>query len=237
MLSSMKNKLYMYSILTAFCLFGNLGGSPVITMFMKPYMAIANQDDADRLSEKLKKPGKIAKMNIKALSRSPLVKGILSTYAGYVAMSDYDGQTSFPKKLVLPLLYLLITNKITPVLMAGNTIHHWEIAAPAQMYKVERLHNDTEDLYYWNIQEVPLPEDNRIPLEAITIIAKPDRIYVPQGITLTDNNTNFLLPTIFVKKGINTNASALYMLNVRQFFGHTHPTYKKGTSRYLSHTT
>lgn len=237
MLLSMKNKLYIYSILTAFSLFGNLRGNPVITMFMKPYMAITHQDDADYISKKLKKPGKIAKMNIKNLSRSPLIKGIISTYAGYVAMSNYDGQTSFPKKHALPMLYLLITNKITPILMAGNTIHHWEIAGSAQMYKVERLHNNTEDLYYWNVEEVPLPEDKRIPLEAITIIAKPDRIYVPQGITLTDNNTNFVLPTIYVKKGINTNANALYMLNVRQFFGHTHPTYKKGTNRYLSHTT
>ncbi len=236
MLLSMKNKLYIYSMLTAFCLFGNLRGNPIITMFMKPYMTIANQNDADNVSEKLKKPGKIAKIKIKNISRSPLIKGILSTYGGYVAMSNYDGQTSFPKKHALPMLYLLITNKITPVLMAGNTIHHWEIVGPAQMYKVERLHNNTEDLYYWNVEEVPIPEDKRIPLEAITIIAKPDRIYVPQGITLTDNNTNFILPTIYVKKGINTNANALYMLNVRQFFGHTHPTYKKGTNRYLSHT-
>lgn len=237
MLFSMKNKLYIYPILTAFCLFGNLHGDPVITMFMKPYiMAAIDQEDADSMANKLKKPGKIAKMSIKSMGRSPLTKGIFSTYAGYVAMSNNDGQTTFPKKLVQPMLYLLITNKITPVLMAGNTIHHWEIAAPAKMYKVERLHNEFETLFYWNVQEVPTPETGRIPLEAITILAKPNNIYVPEGITLTNDNTNLLLPTIFVKKGININSNALYMLNIRQFFGQTHPAHKKETQSYLSHT-
>ncbi len=236
MLSSMKNKVCIYAILAVFYLFGNLQAGPIITMFMEPYPLLPHSKEAQTLVDSLKKPGKIAKMRIRALNQNPLIKGIFSTYGGYVVMSDNDGQTSFPRKHVLPILYLLITNRMTPVMMAGKTIHHWEIEpdANAKMYKVERLHDDMEKFYYWDVQEVPLPADNRIPLESITILAKPDHIYVPEGTSLTQEVTNLVLPTIFVKKGIKINSNALYMLNVRQFFGQIRPIHEKGTIRYLS---
>ena len=192
--------------------------------------------EAQTLVDSLKKPGKIAKMRIRALNQSPLIKGIFSTYRGYLGMSDNDGQTSFPRKHPSLILYLLITNKMTPIIMPGMTIHHWEIGpnANAKMYKVERLHDDMEEFYYWDVQAVPLPEDNRIPLESITILAKPNHIYVPEGTSLTQEVTNLILPTIFVKKGIKINSNALYILNIRQFFGQLRPVYEKGTIRYLS---
>ncbi len=231
----MKNA-YLCTILPLFCLFIKLNADHVITMFMEPYPLMAQSQQARVFINKLKKPGKIAKEHIKALGSNPITKGIFSTYGGYLAMSNNDGQTTFARKHVLPVIYLLITNKITPVLMAGNTIHHWEIEqkTPAKMYKVERLHDETEEIYYWLVQQVPLPENNRIPLEAITILAKPKHIYVPEGITLTQDSPNLILPSIFIKKGIKTNTNALYILNLRQFFGQLYPTYKKEVARYLS---
>jgi len=237
MLVSMKNKICIYLILSFFCLIENLWANPVITLFFKPYNTHISHDDSKKLTDKLKKPGKIAKINVKALNLNPIIKGILATYAGYIASSNNDGQISFPKKHILPIVYLLITDKITPILIAGNTIHHWEIAQPhkAKMYKVERIHNEAEQVYYWDIAEVSLPTNNRVPLESITILKKPSHIHVEEGITLTDDNINLILPTIFVKKGTNVH-SALYILNVRQFFGHSSPLYKKGTKRYLTLT-
>lgn len=217
---------------------GILRANPIITLFLKPYTTIANTENSQKIADKLKKPGKIAKMHLKSVNRTPWIKGILATYAGYVAISNNDGQISFPKKHILPIVYLVITNNIAPILITGNTIHHWEIINQkmAKMYKIERLHNNSEELFYWQVTEVPLPENNRIPLESITILAKPDRIYVPEGTSLTDDNTNLVLPSIFIKKGINSNSHALYMLNVRQFFDHSSPMLKKGTHRYLTLT-
>ncbi len=236
MLRFMKNKVCIYAILAVFCLFGNLQAGPVITMFMEPYPLLPHSKEAEKLVKGLKKPGKIAKMKLKALNQSPLIKGIFSTYGGYLGMSDNDGQTSFPKKHVLPIIYLLITNRMTPVMMAGNTIHHWEIEpdTQAKMYKLERMQDEMEEFYYWEVQKVPLPADNRIPLESITILAKPDTIYVPEGTSITQEVPNLILPTIFVKKGIKINSNALYMLNIRQFFGQIRPIHEKGTIRYLS---
>lgn len=231
----MKNA-YLCTILPLFCVFIKLNADHVITMFMEPYPLLPESAEAQHLMHKLKKPGKIAKERLKSLGTNPTNKGILSTYAGFLAMSNNDGQTTFARKHVLPVIYLLITNKITPVMMAGNTIHHWEIEqnTPAKMYKMERLHDESEEVYYWLVQEVPLPANNRIPLESITVLAKPKHIYVPEGITLAQNSPNLILPSIYIKKGIKINTNALYMLNLRQFFGQLYPIFQKKVARYLS---
>lgn len=231
----MKYKIHIALIVTFLSLIENRA-DPVITFFMKPYGPCISSDTAQQASVNLRKPHKLAKTSLASLNTCPPIAGILSTYAGYLALSDPDGQTTFPKKHILPFVYLLITPKITPILIASNTIHHWDIAEPhrAVMYKVERLHNEAEELYYWNITKVPIPANHRVPLESITIIMKPDHIYVPEGITLTEESNNLILPPIFVKKITKINTTALYMLNVRQFFGHSSPLYKKGTRRYMT---
>lgn len=231
----MKYKISISLIVTFLCPLENLA-SPVITLFMKPYGSCATKNDSDTLSIRLQKPHKLAKDTLASFNNCPPVAGILSTYAGYLALSNADGQTTFPKKHILPFVYLLITPKIAPILIAGNTIHHWEIAEPhlATMYKVERIHDNQQELYYWNITEVPIPTNQRVPLESITILTKPAHVYVPLGTTLTEESNNLILPPIFIKKRTKINTTALYMLNVRQFFGHSSPLYKKGTKRYLT---
>lgn len=231
----MKYKISIVLILTFLSLLENRA-DPVITFFMKPYGPCISHNKPEELSAQLQKPHKLAKKTLADLNTCPPVAGILSTYAGYLALSDAQGQTTFPKKHILPLVYLLITPKITPVLIAGNTIHHWEISEPHQaiMYKIERIHNEADELYYWNITKVPIPTNHRVPLESITILLKPSHVHVPEGISLTEESNNLILPSIFVKKGTKINTTALYMLNVRQFFGHSSPLYKKGTRRYMT---
>jgi hypothetical protein len=226
----MKNKAYVFSILALFCALLNLNADPVISMVIEPYPLLKDSPEAEKAMIKLKKPGRIPKLGLKSLRVNPLNKGIFSTYAGYLTMSNNDGQTLFIRKHIAPYVYLLITDKITPVMMAGNTIHHWNIEekTDAKMYKMERLQDGNNDLFYWLTEEVPVPKDGKIPLESITILAKPKNIYVPEGITITEDSPNLTLPTIYAKKGIKTNANALYILNMRQFFGPIHSTYKTG---------
>ncbi len=234
----MKKKIAVLCTLSFFLGFKKLDGQPIITFFMRPYPILRQEHQATKLMDKVHRPGKIAKNSIKRKHTGPMVKGIFSTYGGYIAMSNYDGQTTFPRKHAIATIYFVITNKITPIMMAGNTIHHWEIeeGTPAAMYKAERLHDEKQEVYYWLVTEVPLPKDNHLPLESITILAQPKHVYIPEGITLTDDTPNLLLPDIYIKKGININSNALYLLNVRQFFGHLYPLYKKEVARYLTHT-
>lgn len=232
----MKNKAYVYSIIALFCAFLNLKADPVITLVMEPYPLMGESPEATKAVNKLKKPGRMHKLSLKSLGVHPVNKGIFSTYAGYLAMSNKDGQTTFLRKHIKPIVYLIITDKISPFMMAGNTIAHWAIEdkTEAKMYKMERLHDANEEIYYWLTEEVPLPENGILPNESITILARPRNVYVPEGITLAEDSPNLILPTIFIKKGIKINTNALYMLNLRQFFGPLHTAYKKGTARNLT---
>lgn len=232
----MKNKAYIYFIIALFCASLNLKADPVITLIMEPYPMLNDSPEAEKAVNKLKKPGRISKLGLKSLGQSPITKGIFSTYGGWLAMSNRDGQTTFLRKHITPIIYLIVTSKITPMLMAGNTIHHWAIEekTDAKMYKMERLHDTNQDLSYWLTEEVPLPDKGILPNESITILAKPQNVFVPEGITLTEDSPNLILPTIYIKKGIKINTNALYILNLRQFFGPLHTAYKKGPARNIN---
>jgi hypothetical protein len=233
----MKNILRIVVIIACFSSKQQLQAQPVMTFFMRPYLTAPTDENYEQMATKLAKPGHIARRN-GAIRNFAIVSGIFSTYAGYLAMSNSFGQTIFPLKHSLPLVYFVVTPKITPIMMAGNTIHHWEIEqnSPAQIYKVERHHLEPDNIYYWQVDAVPLPDKNILPPISITILARPKDIVIPEGMTLTNDAANLLLPDIYIRKTINKEANALYLLNIKHFFGQLHPLYKRDVTRYLTHT-
>lgn len=186
-----------------------------ISMFMRQYPLTREY------TEKMQIPGKIASHTVHSILGKDPISGIFCTYAGYLDMSDNNGQVLFPRNHENPDIYLLITPSITPIIMAGATIHHWEIdkGAPARMYHAVRKQDDKTGLFIWDVQEAPLPEDGWVPLESILVFAKPKNIYVPTGIALTNDSPNLVLPDMYVKKGIKIYSNTLFVLNIRHFYG------------------
>jgi len=159
---------------------------------------------------------------------SKLISGIFATYAGYISISDYDGRISFPRLQQSSRLYLIVTPEITPILMLANTIHHWELnqGAPVKTILAEQKEDPETELLYWDLQEVDAPADSVIPLASITILARPEHVYIPLGISVAMPSPHLLLPDIYIKSGINKVAEALYILNLNQFFGTLSMQYK-----------
>jgi len=208
--------------------------SHIINFFFKPWPYIVTAEKAKEKEEKIKSPGYLAQKKIRNFlkDRSP-IQGIFVTYDGYISASTIDGQVSFPNKQTKPLLYLAVIQQITPILMAGNTIHHWEAEkeSPFAFYKIERKEDSETEIMFWEVTEEKPPLNNILPLHTICIIASPKHIYVPLGITITKKSENFLLPDIYVKKGIMNITNALYMLNLKHFFRPVHQGFKqKGPS-------
>lgn len=194
---------------------------PVITFYLKPYPIIPGNDYCHEVTKNLKQVGKISQQCIFGIMDKRLPVGIFATYGGYLNVSDSIGELSFPYKQTKPMVNLLITAKIIPIMMAGNTVHHWEIDenTPATMFRFEIKKDALTNLSYWQVQPALLPTNNSIPLETIIILAKPHHIYVPIGITPTQETANLVLPDIFVKKGLNNVAQSLYALNLKHLFG------------------
>lgn len=223
-------------ILACFNIYHSLPADAVITFFLKPYPELPSQDECDQAAESLKKPGKIAEYCVFGFYDKKLVHGVFATYAGYLSVSNEIGQITFPQLQTKNLVKILITHRLTPIIMMGNTVHHWEIdkEAPAQLYSFTKEYNKRTKSYFWNVKEEKLPDNLRIATDTLVILAKPKHLYVPEGITLiTQETANFTLPDIYVKKGINLHGHALYMLNLDYLYAPIHDLFKQQPARYI----
>lgn len=216
----------------------SLFAEQLITFFLKPYPEISLKKASEKLAPKLGKPGKLSSNRIKHLL-PPSISGIFATYAGFLTVSDLNGEISFPRKFTKPFVYLVITEKLSPIIWTGNTVHHWELEedSPAEMYLIEQKFDEDINMHYWDVMQVPLPENNTVPLESIAIFADPKYMYVPLGLSLYTESPHLILPDIYIKRGINLTASALFVLNLTHYFGSIFPLYKKLPEEYLKQLT
>ena len=230
----MKIKFALYSfvllaLLHNYCLYAE----PIITFFMYPYPI--NSQMIEKLGNKLQKPGKIAKYTHAGLAYGTLVSGIFSTYAGYITTSDVNGQTTFPRKQAQTTVQILITTKVTPIVMTGNTLANWQLeeGTAAIMYTLAQKEDTDTQLSFWETQEATLPETGIIPLDAIVIFAKPKNVYIPRGITIAQESPNLVLPNMYIRKGVKNAQNALYVMNINHYFGPVKYLYQQKPTEYL----
>ncbi len=202
-----------------------LVSGPQINLFFKPYPEFTVSDEENlKTSKKFSRPDYTSKFIIKDFIDPNAVNGIFATYKGFINTSNPDGQIIFPRKQEEPIVHLIVTTRLTPIMMNNTTIAHWELEenVPAAMYKFERIKDEVSDMFIWKVSKEELPEKGIIPtyhFDYIHIFAKPENIYVPLGATVTKDGENLLLPDIYVKPEINKMSNALYVLYMRHFFG------------------
>ncbi len=224
----MKQKTVLFLLLLG----SQLSADPILTFFFRNFPQV---DLAQRTMDKLKKPHAIAKRTLLGLTSHNPIAGIFSTYYGFINVSDYIGQTSFPRKQSKGEIKLFITNKISPVMMFNNTVSHWELVAgaPAAAYTLELKEDPETKLSLWLVNQGTVPQNGQIPAtESLIILAKPHNVYMPLGATLSSQDTNLELPDIYAKKGISSTRNALYMLNLTFLFRPVDLLYKKEKKRY-----
>lgn len=233
----MKKSIYGLSFLLVIAIHLNarLPFSHIISFFVQTAPFSSEEEDvAQKFNKTITTLGKAACKIACSVIASPH-HGIFATYGGYMTISNINGQITFPLMQQSKKFLLIITEKIGPVFMIGNTIHHWKLLnIPHITYSVERKQDQQTKLYYWDVEATPNPENNIIPLNSIVIFAKPKNIIVPTGISLTNDDPQLLLPTIYVTKNNNNIVPALSTLTVRQFFGPLSITNKKENNTYYS---
>ena len=206
----------------------------ILTLFMRPYPKV-QIGDIQRFVSSLTHPTKTARSTLKHSSQAYSVAGVMASYAGYLTFSDPHGQISFAQKHEASRIYLVVTTAITPILMMSNTIAHWEleVGTPAAFYLIERNIDPETTLTYWKTTALDIPDDNKIPLESIIIFDRPKDVYIPEGITPIKQTPNLVLPDIYLKQPQNAQEQALYLLNLRMFFGPVENHYRTEPTRYI----
>ncbi len=224
----MKNSYYV--LIALFCCV-EMVADPTITFLFKPV------PDIKKITQKIKRPGRLAKHTVRGIAQPAPVAGILVTYAGFVTASNYNGEVVLPRKHQKAAVTILVTPEMTPIALFENTILHWQLipGEPAQMYSCDLKQNGKTGGYYWNTQEVALPEDNKIPLSAIVITANPKNVVINPGETVTNETANLILPDILVRKGINIVKNSSYMLTVRHLFKPVETEEKREPLKMITH--
>jgi hypothetical protein len=220
------------TILFLLCATFQLSADPILTFFFKPFPL---QPTSQRTLQKLKKPHAIAKRTLQGLGSANLVAGIFSSYYGFIDVSNASGQTSFPRKQSKEVISVVITQKVSPVIMFNNTVSHWELVpgSSAAAYRFELKKDPETNLALWHVESAPVPENRQIqPTDSLLIIAKPKNVFIPIGASFAHPDANLKLPDMYIKPGINTVRNALYMLNMNFLFRPIDLLYKREKSRY-----
>lgn len=229
----MKFAIYI-AIISSFLFFPRIEAAPILTMFFKAYPGASAQ--TVELIEKLKRPPYLAQHRLEIRVPQLIISGVISSYAGFMEVSNIDGETIYPRKHTNPAFYLVITPQATPNVINANTIDHWSLDPdePVEIYYIERKVDDETGIYFWDMKEAEANtiKNNIIPLESIIIFAQPKYIYVPIGITKTSAGENLILPDIYIKKGIDITGQSLYLLNLAHYFRPLTTIYAKKNLQY-----
>lgn len=234
----MKNRLLIIMCIVPCILCSTKNFCSTLTFFMKPYPEIQPEEAALSIQKKLQKPGKIAHYLMPGAEYESVVGGIFSTYVGYIAASDYDGQTTFPQNLITidnPKGYILVTRHVNPITTLGLTVFRLDRdpKQSAVLYAFELKKDEDLNEYFWEMHQTPLKDSLKISMKALIIFADPKKIYIPEGITPTKAVANMVLPDIYVKKGTTKAHDALYVLTIKHFFSPVHKEYQREPLRNI----
>lgn len=226
---------YFFIIIACFMYKQTTFAKGLITLHLKAYPSIINEEYCSHVHNRIKRPGKLAEYCLFGILDQRLVAGVFATYAGFLNVSDELGTLTFPYDHNKPSIKLLVSDRLTPIFMADNTIHHWELdpGTHAKMYSMERKLDEDLKLYYWDTKPIELPQNMRIPIDSLIVVAKPENIEVPIGASDTNESPHLILPDIYVKKGNNLITHALYALNLKHLFRPVRFQFKKEPQRYI----
>lgn len=156
----------------------------------------------------------------KVVSKQNPRAGIVVSYFGFMATSDKAGEIMFPRRHQNAEFSFLVCTNPEPVFMLENTIHHWQVRKKSKyaFYTARRELDTRTKLFFWNVKKAKMPQDKHLSVNTMVVFADPDTIYVPEGITITNNKPQLLLPPMYVKPNHTSAQNALAALEIRAFF-------------------
>lgn len=158
--------------------------------------------------------------------------GIFFTYFGYKTLSDSNGQVLFPLKTQKPEFFVLVSSHTKPIFMLYNTVHHWEIEEKSKysLFSVKRKFDEKTKIHFWDTQQIEIDNSLEIPLNTIIVHADPHNIYIPTGISITNDNTQLVLPKIYVKSHVQLSERAIAFLENSELFASLDRSFKVSKS-------
>lgn len=231
----MKKKIILVMILNLFNIknsFSQQANTQMLTFFIRPFLG-QDTKSGDKISKKLKIPGKTTQTLTKQMFKDLYNTGIFTSYMGNFSISDINGQIKFLRKKKSNIVDVVVSLSVKPVFMVSNTIHHFSLSKieEAKWYRFEKTFDKKNKEYSWKVSEKNITNPN-LPADILLISSKPSHIYIPTGNFPSNDNPNLELPDIYAKKGISTALNAIKFLKVKKYFSPIKSEYKFDTQSY-----
>ena len=211
----------------------------IITFFFKPelHRIGANSSTNGSNSSAHALPNSMQHAQLAQSPSAELVQGIwVVLNKGLVTFSDANGEVIFPRQQISEVVTVVVTNGIVPIFLSASTVYHNQLRenAPAAFYTYTRNHNQKTGKSTWIVQRIHPPAQNRIPDDAIVIIAKPEQIDIIEGVSETGDSANFILPHMYVKEKVTTPINVLSLLKYNKFFAPVYKSFAYAPGRYAT---
>jgi hypothetical protein len=179
--------------------------------------------------------GKMTRKVIKSMVRAPLQSGIPVVYNGFWTVSDNSGRVAFRRDQSEPIIHILITDKIRPLIYHGQTVDHLQITDETNvvLYKLSRVQDPITKLYVWKIEPIKVTPGMRVPEFTLIIFADPKTIIVPQHAVPTVNSPHLFLPTL----GVTKRSPIAYVMNILKtnvYLRRVSQEYRENKDRYAA---
>lgn len=178
-------------------------------------------------------PGAAENAALRQREQAQVVSGIMVLYAGRITVSDLHGQVMLPLVGPTDELTLIVTERIKPRILHGNTVETWTLDAryPAEWFSLKRI--PAGKGFMWSIRrEVIADTHQEVPYTAIVICVDPEAIEIPVGTWPTAGGINLIVPNIYMTGVRAQTPSSLNTIAVNRFFRPTHRWFASAPARY-----
>lgn len=194
----------------------------VITLFMKPYEMVPEFAKEEETKEELfQDPHWLTEKFLRgpfAYATDP--RGVYVTYAGFVDTIDVNRQVRFPRLTQENEITLIVTRKLVPVVIRGNTVEYFlrDNKYDIAYYTLKRMNDLEKKIEYWNVEKADVPANKKISASALIIFAEPEHIVVPLGKITATAGPNLVLPTIYANRGLEKDYNAFSFVKINRYF-------------------
>ncbi|HAU30061.1 TPA: hypothetical protein DCW54_00265 [Candidatus Dependentiae bacterium] len=155
-----------------------------------------------------------------AQSIRPFPSGLYATYYGFSSYLNANSQIIFPRKNATDTVLIIVTKQIYPIITRGRTVNYF-VRRPdldAAFYEFKRIKDSKTETYCWETKEIQAPKNSKIPVDAIILHAKPNELYIPEGLSKTIGGEHLILPIIYPTKELARSYGSLSFLKIKKYF-------------------
>ena len=169
-------------------------------------------------------PGKTCKDMQYCLSKKILnrnlegISGIFAFYCGYSGISDNEGLLILPSFEIKNKLTIIVTKSIHPAIFSKNIPSYFFIPKNEDSLWYECLGKEKNGSFYWQIENIKIPNNKKVPENALIIIGDCNLINFEKEPQFSAFIGNIIVPTAIVNEKFTRGIYAINLINNLKYY-------------------